>query len=149
MSWQLAYGRTRGRGVGSLFKHLQSIVSSGSSSKFMSNCSILTKTDTKFEATTHLLLTASWLLSAANVLDEYVKVISNDESSCSLINKKPQHMKRYIVPWLRMLPTLLWKSAKALHPFPQWILSTVEWKPKGRVKLLMCAATVVLVPTCN
>ena len=74
MSRQLAYGRTCGGGVGSTFEHLQSIVSSGSSSKSMSMCSILTKTDAKFEATTHLLLTALRLLSTANVLDEYVKL---------------------------------------------------------------------------
>jgi len=46
------------------------------------------------------MLTASWLLSATNVLDEYVKVISRDESSRSMINKKSQHMKRYIVPMI-------------------------------------------------
>jgi hypothetical protein len=40
--------------------------------------SIQTKIDAKFDATTHLLLTASRLSSAANVLDEYVKVISSD-----------------------------------------------------------------------
>jgi hypothetical protein len=81
MSWQLVHGRTRGGGVGSAFEHLQSIVSSCSSTKSTSNCSIQTKTDAKFDATTHLLLTASRLSSAANVLDEYVKVISSDESS--------------------------------------------------------------------
>ncbi len=53
------------------------------------------------------------------------------------------------LPWpMTMLQTLLWKSAKALHSFPQWVLSTAEWKPKGRVMLLKRAATVVLVPTC-
>ena len=66
--------------MGSAFEHLQSIVSSRSSTKSTSNCSIQTKTDAKFDATTHLLLTASRLSSAANVLDEYVKVISSDES---------------------------------------------------------------------
>jgi hypothetical protein len=71
--------------VGSAFNHLQFIVSSGSSSKLTSNCSIQTKSDAKFEATAHLLLTASWLLSAANVLDEYVKAISSDESSRSKV----------------------------------------------------------------
>ena len=73
MSQQLVYGRSRGGGVGSASKHLQSIVSSRNSTKSTSNCSIQTMTDAKFDATTHLLLTASRLLSAANVLDEYVK----------------------------------------------------------------------------
>ena len=87
MSRQLVHGHTRG-GVGSAFEHLQNIVSSHSSTKSTSNCSIQTKTDAKFDETTHLLLTASRLSSAANVLDEYLKVISSDESSRSLINKK-------------------------------------------------------------
>ena len=114
MSRQLVYGRTRGGGVGSAFEHLQSIVSSRSSTKSTSNCSIQTKTDAKFDATTHLLLTASRLLSAANVLDEYVKVISSDESSRSLINKKSQHMKRYIVPMITYAANSVMEISKSL-----------------------------------
>jgi len=81
MSRQLVHGHTCGGGVGSAFEHQQSIVSSCSSTKLTSNCSIQTKTDAKFDATTHLLLTASHLSSDANVLDEYAKVISSDKSS--------------------------------------------------------------------
>jgi hypothetical protein len=89
-----------GGGVSIGVKHLQSILSSGSSSKSSSNCSIQTKTDATFKATMHLLQTASRLLSSANVLDEYVKVNSSDESSCALINKKSRHVKRYSVPMI-------------------------------------------------
>jgi len=99
--------------VGSAFEHLQSIVSSCSSTKSTSNCSIQT---TKFDATTHFLLTTSRLLSAANVLDEYVKVISSDESSHSLINKKSQHMKRYIVPMITYAANSVMEVSKSLAP---------------------------------
>ena len=71
------------------FKHLQSIISSGSSRKSTFNCSVKSKTDSKFEARKHLLLTALWLLSAANVLEEYIediKVISSNHPSHGLIN---------------------------------------------------------------
>ena len=46
----------------------------------------------------HLLLTALLLLSATNVLEEYIEVISSNRSSRRLINKKLQHTKRCIVP---------------------------------------------------
>ena len=106
--------------MGSAFEHLQSIVSSRSSTKSTSNCSIQTKTDAKFDAITHLLLTASRLSSAANVLDEYVKVISSDESSCSLINKNSQHMKRYIVPMITYAANsvIVMEISKSLAPIP-------------------------------
>jgi len=128
------HGRTRG-GVGSAFEHLQSIVSSRSSTKSTSNCSIQTKTDAKFDATTHLLLTASRLLSAANVLDEYVKVISSDESSRSLINKKSQHMKRYIVPMITYAANSVMEISKSLAPIPSvnYVHRRMEAKRKSEV----------------
>jgi len=135
MSQQLAYGRTRGEGVGSAFDHLQSIVSSGSSSKLTSNCSIRTNSDAKFEATAHLLLTASWLLSADSVLDEYVKVISSDESIRSLINKKSQHMKRYIVPMITYAANSVMEISKSLAPIPSvnYVHRRMEAKRKSEV----------------
>ena len=121
--------------MGSASKHLQSIVSSRSSTKSTSNCSIQTKTDAKFDATTHLLLTASRLLSAANVLDEYVKVISSDESSRSLINKKSQHMKRYIVPMITYAANSVMEISKSLAPIPSvnYVHRRMEAKRKSEV----------------
>ena len=135
MSRQLVYGRTCGGGVGSAFEHLQSIVSSHSSTKSSFNCSIQTKTGAKFDTTTHLLLTASRLLSAANVLDEYVKVISSDESSRSLINKKSQHMKRYIVPMITYAANSVMEVSKSLAPIPSvnYVHRRMEAKRKSEV----------------
>ena len=117
------------------FEHLQSTLSSGSSSKLMFNCSIRTKTDAKLKATRHLLLTASRLLSAANVLDEHVKVISSDESSCSLINKRSQHMKRYIVPMISYAANSVMKINKSFAPIPSvsYVHCIVEAKRKSEV----------------
>ncbi len=94
-SLHMAMGVLGGGEVDSGFEHLQSIISCGSSGKSTFYFSVQTKTDSKFEATKHLLLTALRLLSAAYVLEEYIKVISSDQSSRWLINKKLQHM-RYI-----------------------------------------------------
>ena len=135
MSRQLVHGRTRGGGVGSAFEHLQSIVSSCSSTKSTSNCSIQTKTDTKFDATTHLLLTASRLSSAANVLDEYLKVITSDDSSRSLIKKESQHMKRYIVPMITYAANSVMEISKSLAPIPSvnYVHRRMEAKRKSEV----------------
>jgi hypothetical protein len=124
-----------GGGVGSAFKHLQPIVSSGSSRKLTSNCSIQTKTDAKFEATKHLLLTTSQLLGAANVLDEYVKVISSDESSCYLINKKSQHVKSCIVAMILYTANSVINISKNLAPIPSvnYVLRRMESKRKSEV----------------
>jgi len=135
MSQQLVHGCTCGGGVDSAFEHLQSIVSSRSSTKSTSNCSIQTKTDAKIGATMHLLLTALRLSSAANVLDEYVKVISSDESSRSLINKKSQHMKRYIVPMITYAANSVMEFSKSLAPIPSvnYVHRRMEAKRKSEV----------------
>jgi hypothetical protein len=73
MSQQLVHGHTDKRSVGSGFKHLQSIISSGSCSKSTSAGIVQTKTDAKLESTKDLLLTALQLLSAAKVLEEYTE----------------------------------------------------------------------------
>jgi hypothetical protein len=49
-------------------------MSGSGSSKATSTRPIQTKTDTMFEATKHLLTTASWLESAAKVLEECIKI---------------------------------------------------------------------------
>ncbi len=148
MSPQLAYGRSFLGKVDSGFKHQQSIISCGSSSKSTSNCSVLTKTNVRFEAMKHLLLTALRLLSVANVLEKYIKVICSDQSSCTLITKKSQHLKKYIVPMISYAANSVAEISKSFAPIPS-VNSTAEWKSKGRVTLLMRAATVILVLTCN
>ena len=65
------YGRIREGEVDSGFEHLRSIISCGSTGKTKFNRPVKTKTDAKFEAAHNLLLTASRLSSAANVLKEY------------------------------------------------------------------------------
>ncbi len=99
-------------------EHLQSIVSGSGTSKSASTAPIQTKNDTKFEATKHLLLTASRLESAAIVLEVYIKVICNVESSCTLILKKSQHLKKYIVPMILYAAKSLDKISKSLSPIP-------------------------------
>ncbi len=70
MSQQLKYGQMyRGKMERGL-KHLQSIVSGSGTSKSVSTAPIQMKNNAKFEATKHLLLTASQLESAAIVLEE-------------------------------------------------------------------------------
>jgi hypothetical protein len=73
--------------VDSGFEHLQSIISCGSSGKSALKRSVQTKTDSEFEAMKYLSLTALWL-SATNVLEDYIKIISSDHSSHWLINKR-------------------------------------------------------------
>ncbi len=97
MSRQLAYGHSLWGKVDSGFEHLQSIISCGSSSKFTSNSSVQTKTNVRYEAMKHLLLTALRLLSATNVLEEYIKVICSNQSSRTLIAKKSQHLKKFVL----------------------------------------------------
>jgi hypothetical protein len=116
MSRQLAYGRSLWGKVDSGFEHLQSIISCGSSSKSTSNCSVRTKTNVRFEAMKHLLLTALQLLSAANVLKEYIKVICSDQSSRTLIVKKSQHLKKYIVPMMTYTANSVAEISKSLAP---------------------------------
>ncbi len=90
MSRQLEYGRTYQGKMERGLEHLQPIVLGSGTSKSASTAPIQTKNDTKFEATKHLLLTALQLESAAIVLEEYIKVICNVESSCTLILKKSE-----------------------------------------------------------
>jgi hypothetical protein len=137
MSWQLAngYGRVRGGEVDSGFEHLRSIISCGSVGKSTFNRPVKTKTDSKFEAAQHLLLTASRLLSAANVLEEYIKEISSDQSSRSLINRKTQHMKRYIVPMIAYAANSIKEISKYLAPIPSvnYVHRRMEVKRKSDV----------------
>jgi hypothetical protein len=86
--------------------------------KSTSNCSVQTKTNVRFEATKHLLLTASWLLSAANVLEEYIKVICSNQLSQTLITKKSQHLKKYIVPMILYAANSVAEIIKSLAPIP-------------------------------
>ena len=64
----------------------------------------------------HLLLTALQLLSAANVLKEYIKVICSDQSSRTLIVKKSQHLKKYIVPMMTYTANSVAEISKSLAP---------------------------------
>ena len=138
MSRQLVHGRTRGGGVGSAFEHLQSIVSSRSSTKSTSNCSIQTKTDAKFDAITHLLLTASRLSSAANVLDEYVKVISSDESSRENQIYLPCETE-VVMP--SSATAVEFDSHGLLHPSSFAWLSQVKTRPEARPACTYSGAT--------
>ncbi len=66
----------------------------------------------------HLLLTASQLFSAANVLEEYIKVICSNQSSCTQIAKKSQHLKKYIVPMMTYAANSVAEISKSLAPIP-------------------------------
>jgi hypothetical protein len=102
----LRYGRIHQETVDRGFEDLQSIMYCGSISKSVSTYSIKTKTDTQIKATKHLLTTASWLESVANVLEEYRKILCNNQTSRHLILKRSQVM-RYIIP-------LLWHAANSM-----------------------------------
>jgi len=93
------YGRIREGQVDSGFEHLRSIISCGSAGKSKFNRPVKTKTDAKFEAAQNLLLTALQLLSATNVLKEYITEINSDPPSCLLISRT-QQLKRYVVPMI-------------------------------------------------
>jgi hypothetical protein len=114
---------------------LQSIISCGSSSKSTSNCSIQTKTDVRFEATKQLFLTVMQLLSAANVFKEYIKVICSDQSSCTLIANKSQHMKKYIVPMMTYTANSVTEISKSLAPIPSvnYVHCRMEVKRKSDI----------------
>jgi hypothetical protein len=66
----------------------------------------------------HLLLTALQFLSAANVLEEYIKVICSNQSSCTLIAKKSQHLQNYIVPMMTYAANSVAEISKSLAPIP-------------------------------
>ncbi len=63
-------------------------MSGSGTSKATSTPPIQTKTDTMFEATKHLLTTASWLESGAKVMEECIKMFCDNQSSRSLISKR-------------------------------------------------------------
>jgi hypothetical protein len=135
--------------VDSGFKHLQSIKSCGSSSKATSNCSIQTKTNVRFEAMKHLLLTAPWLLSAANVLEEYIKVIGINQSICTLITKKSQHLKKHIVPMISYAANSVAEISKSLAPIPSVNYVHHRMEVKRKSDIVNESSKVVLVLTCN
>ncbi len=116
-------------------EHLQSIMSGSGTSKSASTAPTQTKNDTKFEATKHLLLTALQLKSAAIVLEEYIKVICNVTSSRSLILKKSQHLKKYIVPMILYAAKSLDEISKSLLPIPSvnYVHKRMEVKRKSEV----------------
>ncbi len=59
---------------------------------------VMTREDSKFEATKHLYSTASRLNNTVNVLEEYCQVFSDKSSSRAKITQKSQHLKKYILP---------------------------------------------------
>jgi hypothetical protein len=107
MTRQLMYGQRHRGKLDRGFEELQSIMSGSGTSKATSH-PIQTKTDSMFESTKHLLMTASRLESAAKVLGECFKIFGDNQSSRSLISKRSQHLKRYIVP-------LIWYAADSLN----------------------------------
>ncbi len=116
-------------------EHLQSIVSGSGTSKSVSTAPIQTKNDAKFEATKHLLLTVLQLESAAIVLEEYIKVICNVESSRTSIVEKSQHLKKYIVPMISYAAKSLDKISKSLLSIPSinYVHKRMEVKRKSEV----------------
>jgi hypothetical protein len=135
MSRQLEYGQTYQGKMERGLEHLQSIVSGSGTSKSASTAPIQMKNDTKFEAMKHLLLTALQLESTAIVLEEYIKVICNIESSCTSILKKSQHLKKYIVPMILYAAKSLDKISKSLLPIPSmnYVHKRMEVKRKSEV----------------
>jgi hypothetical protein len=89
----------------------------------------------RFEAIKHLLLTALRLLSAANVLKEYIKVICSDQSSCTLIAKKSQHLKKYIVAMMTYAANSVAEISKSLAPIPSvnYVHRRMEVKRKNDI----------------
>jgi hypothetical protein len=85
-------------------------------SKATSTRPIQTKTDTMFEATKHLLTTASRLKSGAKVMGECIKIFCDNQSSRSLISKRSQHLKRYIMPLIWYAMDSLDDISKSLAP---------------------------------
>ncbi len=116
-------------------EHLQSIVSGSGTSKSVSTAPIQTKNDAKFEATKHLLLAALRLESAAIVLEEYIKVICNVESSRTLIVKKSKRLKKFIMPMILYAAKSLDKISKSLLPIPSvnYVHKRMEVKRKSEV----------------
>ena len=116
------------------FEHLQSIISRGSAGESTFNRPLKTKTDAKFEAAQHLLLTASRLSSAANVLEEYIKEIYSDPPSRLLISRT-QQMKRYIVPMISHAANSIAEISKHLAPIPSvnYVHRRLEVKRKNDV----------------
>ncbi len=121
----LWYGCTHWETVDRGFEDLQSIMYCGSISKSISISSIKTETDTQFKATKHLLMTASRLESAANVLEEYTKILCNTQTSRHLILKRSQQLKRYIIP-------LYWHATDSMKDISTTLAQGHVW-PSGWV----------------
>jgi hypothetical protein len=119
MLQQLWYGRTNHETVDRGFEDLQSIMYCGSNSKSGLTSSIKTKTDTQFKATKHLLTTASWLESAAKVLEAYTKILCNNQTSRYVISKRSHLVKRYIIP-------LLWHAANSMKDISTTLAPTAS-----------------------
>jgi hypothetical protein len=106
---------------------LQSIMSGGSEDKSTSPCATHTKTDKQFEETKRLLMVATRLESAANVLEDCTKIFCNKQSSRS------QHVKRYII-------LLLWHAAESLNDISTAVdpIASVVYahnKTKNKIKI--------------
>ncbi len=69
------------------------------------------------------------------MLEEYIKVISINHSSPWLINKKLQHMKRYIVPMILYTANSFAEISKDLVPIPSvnYVHHRMEVKRKSDV----------------
>jgi hypothetical protein len=81
MSCQLWHKRTYWGKVERGFDNLKSMLSCRSLTKSAHTETVQTNTDARIEATKHLLLTASRLLSAAKMSEEYTTIIGNHQSS--------------------------------------------------------------------
>ncbi len=114
---------------------MQSIMSGSGTSKSVSTAPIQMKNDAKFEAMKHLLLTASRVESAAIVLEKYIKVICNVESSRTSIVKKSQHLKKDIVRMISYAAKSLDEISKSLLPIPSvnYVHKRMEVKRKSEV----------------
>jgi hypothetical protein len=113
---------------------LRSIISCGSAGKSKFNRPVKTKTDAKFEAAQNLLLTASRLSSAANVLKEYITEINSDPPSRLLISRT-QQLKRYVVPMIAYAANSIAEISKHLAPIPSvnYVHRRMEVKRKNDV----------------
>jgi hypothetical protein len=107
MTRQLVYGQNHRGKLDRGFEELQSIMSS-SGTRLATSRPIQTKTDSLFESTKQLFTTASWLESAAKVLEECIKIFGDNQSSRSAVSKRSQNLKRYIVP-------LIWYAVDTLN----------------------------------
>ena len=78
-------------------------------------------------------MTASWLESAANFLEESIKIFCDIQSSRSSISKRSQHLKRYIVPLIWCAAESLNDISKSLAPISS--MKYVHKRTEGKRKL--------------